>query len=66
MTAPIRMCRVCRQHAPKGQLHRWVVQDRRLAADPAGTKPGRGYYTCDQARCQEILPKMLKVAPPTA
>ena len=60
MAAPVRMCRVCRQRAPKVSLTRWVVLDGRLAEDPEKVRPGRGYYT-DSSDCAERLPKVLKL-----
>jgi predicted RNA-binding protein YlxR (DUF448 family) len=36
--------------APKTALHRLVAgEDRAVALDPAGTRPGRGAYVCDAA-----------------
>lgn len=60
MAAPVRMCRVCRQRAPKDQLLRWVVVDRQLVTDASQRHPGRGYYT-DSEECAAKLPKVLKL-----
>ena len=57
---PVRMCRVCRQRAAKGNLARWVIEGGRLVADAAKNRPGRGYYT-DSDACAARLPKVLKL-----
>jgi len=63
---PVRMCVVCRQTFPKGDLLRHVCPDTMQeletdgpVPDPENTKPGRGYYVCVQAKCREIFPKMI-------
>ncbi|WP_207262464.1 DUF448 domain-containing protein [Desulfovibrio sp. Huiquan2017] len=62
---PERMCVVCRERFPKEELTRFVPPeetnepDFRPVPDPAMTRPGRGYYVCDQARCRERFPKMI-------
>ena len=60
MPESVRMCRVCRQRAPKDELLRWVVVDRQLEADAPQRRPGRGYYT-DSDECAAKLPKVLKL-----
>jgi predicted RNA-binding protein YlxR (DUF448 family) len=64
---PIRMCAVCRERFPKGELSRYVCPETMMeletdgpVPDPDKIKPGRGYYVCVQARCREIFPKMIK------
>lgn len=64
---PVRMCVVCRERFPKRELSRYVCQENARSAgqcepeaDPAQTSPGRGYYVCEQARCREIFPKMIR------
>jgi len=61
---PVRMCVVCRERFPKGELTRYVSPedaskpDTVPVHDPEQCKPGRGYYVCGQARCRERFPKM--------
>jgi len=61
LTAPLRRCRVCRTQLPKAELNRWVIREGRLVADDRQKLPGRGYYTCSQPRCAELLTKVLKI-----
>ena len=65
---PVRMCMICRRRFAKSRLLRHVagfVDDGpiMLTADEAQTKPGRGWYICDDRQCREKLtkagPKML-------
>lgn len=60
MTGPTRMCRVCRTKAPQSALHRWTLQQGVLQPDQGGKAAGRGYYSCGNPRCIEILPKTIK------
>lgn len=60
VAGPLRSCRVCRRKLPKAQLWRWTVSEGELVKDLAQTAPGRGYYSCDTERCNEILPKTIK------
>ncbi|MBC18029.1 conserved protein of unknown function [Pseudodesulfovibrio profundus] len=64
---PVRMCIVCRQRYPKGELDRYVCPDTAKeletdgpVPDPGKNRPGRGFYVCVQARCREHFPKMIK------
>ena len=55
---PVRMCVVCRERFPKGELTRYVLNDGESAQpvpDPGQVLPGRGFYVCDQARCREVF-----------
>ncbi|MCJ2163175.1 MULTISPECIES: DUF448 domain-containing protein [unclassified Pseudodesulfovibrio] len=62
---PVRMCVVCRERFPKGELARYVRPEDAIKSDespiydPEKDKPGRGYYVCGQARCRERFPKMV-------
>ena len=64
---PVRMCVVCRQRFPKGELERFVCpaaapdgEPECPVPDPEQTTPGRGYYVCVQARCRELFPKVMR------
>lgn len=47
MTAPERTCIGCGKKAPKGSLHRLVVEESGQAIlDPGGSAAGRGAYLC--------------------
>lgn len=51
---PLRMCVVCRRHAPKEDLTRYVVTpDGGYLADPEQVCPGRGRYVCNDPACLE-------------
>lgn len=57
MAAPVRMCRVCRRRAPKGELARWVQTPQGAVADPHQRLGGRGFYTCSKV-CAAKLSKI--------
>lgn len=56
---PVRMCVVCRRRFAKSQLMRHVPAPEGVAAgngleaDEAQTRPGRGWYVCDDPQCRE-------------
>lgn len=56
---PVRMCVVCRRRFAKSQLLRHVPAldnisaGNGLVADEAQTRPGRGWYVCDDPACRE-------------
>ena len=56
---PVRMCVVCRRRFAKSQLMRHVPAPEGVAAgngleaDKAQTRPGRGWYVCDDPQCRE-------------
>ena len=56
---PVRMCVVCRRRFAKSQLMRHVpapegvVAGNGLEADKAQTRPGSGWYVCDDPHCRE-------------
>lgn len=54
---PVRMCVVCRRRFAKSQLLRHVsvpegAAGNGLEADEAQTRPGRGWYVCDDPACR--------------
>lgn len=56
---PVRMCVICRRRFPKRKLTRYI-----RPADAAGpiedesqTRPGRGYYLCDDEACLQRISK---------
>ena len=54
---PERMCVVCRQMKPKGELIRIVNSDGVVTVDKTGKSGGRGVYLC---KCQDCIAKALK------
>ena len=54
---PVRMCVVCRRRFAKSRLLRHVSASEGvgngLEADEAQTRPGRGWYVCDDPACRE-------------
>lgn len=58
---PERTCRVCRTKSDQAALQRWTVQDGKVVPDGAKRATGRGYYSCRQPKCLEILPKTVKI-----
>lgn len=54
---PVRSCVICRRRLAKSELARYApARDRAsLVSDPAQRLPGRGFYVCDQARCQKAF-----------
>lgn len=58
MSAPERMCVVCRQMKNKSALIRIVKnKDGEISYDPTGKMPGRGAYLCATRECFDRLPK---------
>ncbi len=57
MSTPFRMCVVCRQMKPKGELLRVVKYDGEFAVDTQGKKPGRGAYICKSGDCTQKFEK---------
>lgn len=57
---PLRMCIVCRERLPKGELSRYVRAKvgNRLAKDDKQTHPGRGYYVCHRDECRKRFEKI--------
>ena len=51
-TGPVRTCVGCGRRARKGDLRRFVAVEGVLTA--GRTRPGRGAYTCRDARCFEL------------
>lgn len=62
---PVRMCVICRERLPKGELERYVCPKSErggapgresgsdgLIPDPAQVLPGRGFYICGKAECR--------------
>ena len=50
---PVRMCVICRQRFPKTDLLRYTLTpEGGLALDADKTRPGRGWYVCEQESCQ--------------
>jgi len=51
---PMRMCVICRQRFPKSEIIRYTcphADEKTLWADPAGKRPGRGFYVCTSSEC---------------
>ena len=57
MSAPTRMCMVCRQRKPKSELTRIVKNTSGVKLDFTGKADGRGAYICKRLECQEKLVK---------
>lgn len=59
---PTRMCVICRQRFAKSQLRRHVLSlsggEKKLEADEAQNRPGRGWYVCSSPACREKFAKM--------
>ncbi|MBQ0018154.1 MAG: YlxR family protein [Clostridiales bacterium] len=51
---PMRRCVGCRQSFPQDELLRYVLTDGILNRDDIN---GRGYYICDNPKCQEAALK---------
>jgi predicted RNA-binding protein YlxR (DUF448 family) len=45
----------CGTLAAKGDLHRVVLVDGRVEADPAQRRPGRGAYVCDRVCAEQAI-----------
>jgi len=49
---PMRQCLGCREMKPKNELIRFVKSpESDISLDPAGKKPGRGAYICNNISC---------------
>lgn len=57
MSAPLRMCVVCRQMKPKEELLRITKKDGEFSVDVLGKLPGRGAYICKGNDCREKFEK---------
>ena len=57
MSAPLRMCVVCRQMQEKASLLRIVKKDGVFSVDVSGKLPGRGAYICKSGECCEKFEK---------
>ena len=57
MSAPLRMCVVCRQMKEKATLLRIVKKDGEFSLDVSGKMPGRGAYICRNGDCCEKFEK---------
>ena len=57
MSAPLRMCVVCRQMKEKASLLRIVKKDGAFSVDVSGKLPGRGAYICKSGECCEKFEK---------
>lgn len=55
---PVRMCAICRTRLPKANLLRHVRDSNGiLILDEKQTRPGRGWYVCDNEKCREKFAK---------
>ncbi|MBU3831671.1 MAG: YlxR family protein [Candidatus Desulfovibrio faecigallinarum] len=53
---PVRMCVICRQRFLKTDLLRYTLTPEGcLALDEDKTRPGRGWYVCEQESCKTRL-----------
>ncbi|HCF04888.1 MAG TPA: DUF448 domain-containing protein [Desulfomicrobiaceae bacterium] len=53
---PVRTCVICRQRFEKDCMQRYLCPPpggAALVPDPSGRQPGRGFYVCGNAKCQE-------------
>ena len=57
MSAPLRMCVVCRQMKLKDELLRITKKDGEFSVDVSGKLPGRGAYICKGNDCREKFEK---------
>ena len=57
MSAPLRMCVVCRQMKSKAELLRIAKKDGEFSVDVSGKLPGRGAYICKGNDCREKFEK---------
>lgn len=57
MSAPLRMCVVCRQMKTKAELLRVAKKDGEFSVDVSGKLPGRGAYICKEGDCCEKFEK---------
>ncbi len=55
---PLRTCVICRRQFLQEMLSRYVCPPpggAALVPDPSGRQPGRGFYVCGNATCQERI-----------
>lgn len=56
-SVPLRMCVLCREMMPKGNMFRLVEGERGIELDLTGKKNGRGCYICGGEKCMATLEK---------
>lgn len=54
---PERMCIACREHKPKDELLRLIVEDGAVKQDKKGNTLARGAYICPNGKCIELAKK---------
>lgn len=52
---PVRTCIACGRQAPKMELQRMVLRERRPVSDSRQRLPGRGAYVCADGPCGKTL-----------
>lgn len=57
VTAPERMCVICRRRFPKAGLARYVADASGMTFDEEKTMPGRGWYVCSDTECRKRFAK---------
>ncbi|MDD6180760.1 MAG: DUF448 domain-containing protein [Desulfovibrionaceae bacterium] len=58
MSAPERMCVICRRRFPRRELRRHVLSPSgELCVDERQTMPGRGWYLCADPCCMQKFAK---------
>lgn len=54
---PERMCIACREHKPKNELLRFVLEDGAVKKDKMGNTLARGAYICPNGKCIALAKK---------